>query len=291
MTIVIQVILGGLAIGGVYCLIAYGFVICWRVANVLNLGQASSGVFGAFICLWLDRFGVPLYVSFVCGVAVAGILGLLTERVIINPLRRSKIIGWMIAGLGVEIILRRCMSYWWGSDWIKFPSLLGGERTITIAGAATSNDRLLLIIAAFLIVYILELISEHTIWGKAMRATAHDEAAAALMGIDTTRVVMAVFALSSALCGISIILQGPFTNLSSGMGFELVVKGFVVAIIGGLDSSRGVIVSAIFIGLLEATGALIVPAGYRDVFTFSALILVLILRPQGMFGIPELREV
>ena len=156
MSIIVQVILAGLVIGGVYCLIGYGFVLCWRVANVINLAQASSGVFGAFVCLHLTWAGTPVHIASMCGIAVAGILGLITERLIITPLRRSRIIGWLIGGLGVEILLRRCMSYIWGSDWLKFPSLLGGEKTITIFGAATSNDRLLLIIAAFLIVSILE---------------------------------------------------------------------------------------------------------------------------------------
>jgi branched-chain amino acid transport system permease protein len=291
MAIIIQVILGGLVIGGVYCLIGYGFVLCWRVAKVLNLGQASSGVFGAFICLYLVRFGVPLPLSFICGILVAGVLGLITERLIINPLRRSKIIGWLIGGLAVEIVLRQSLTYWWGSDWFKFPSLLGQERTITIGGAATSADRLLLIFAAFFIVYLVEVISDKTVWGKAMRATAHDEPAAGLMGINTTLVVMAVFAMSAAFCAISVMLQAPFTNLSCVMGFELVVKGFAVAIIGGLDSRRGAIIAATVIGLLEAAGSIIAPAGYRDVFTFSMLILVLISRPQGLFGVLQLREV
>jgi len=291
MSIVVQVILGGLAIAGVYCLIAYGFVLCWRVAKVLNLGQASSGVFGAFICLWLTRFGIPLYISFICGILVAGILGLLTERFIINPLRRSKIIGWLIGGLAVEIVLRLCLSHWWGSDLVWFPSFLGGQKTVSIGGAATSTDRLLLIIATFFMVYILEVIADRTLWGKKMRATAHDEVAAALMGINTKLVVMLVFSLSAGLCAFSVMLQAPFTNISSLMGFELVVKGFAVAVIGGLDSRRGVIIAAVLIGLLEATGSLIVPAGYRDVFTFGTLILVLISRPQGLFGILELREV
>jgi branched-chain amino acid transport system permease protein len=111
------------------------------------------------------------------------------------------------------------------------------------------------------------------------------------MGINTKRVVMSIFSLSAGLCAFSVMLQAPFTNISSLMGFELVVKGFAVAVIGGLDSRRGVIIAAVLIGLLEATGSLIAPAGYRDVFTFGTLILVLISRPQGLFGILELREV
>lgn len=291
MSIVIQILLGGLTIGGVYCLIGYGYVLCWRVSKVINLGQTSSGIFGAFCCLWLTRLGVPLWIGLFCGLAIAAMLGLITERLVINPLRRSEIIGWLIGGLAVEIMLRLCLSYWWGSDYVWFPSLFSEQRTFSVGGAATSNDRLLLIVATFSVVLILEIISDHTMWGKVMRATAHDEAAAALMGINTTLVVMGVFALSSSLCAFSVMLQAPFTNISATMGFELLVKGFVVAIIGGLDSRRGVIIAAILIGLLEASGALIAPAGYRDVFTFGTLVLVLIARPQGIGGKLEIREV
>ena len=291
MPILIQVILGGLALGGAYCLLAYGFVLCWRVAKVLNLGQVSSGVFGAFICFWLWGFGVPLYVSFICGVGVAGMLGLITERLIINPLRRSKIIAWMIGGLGVDILLRESLTHWWTSSFHRFPSLLGAERSVSIGGATTSNDRLLLIVSVMVIVLVIETISDHTMWGKKVRATAHDEVMAGLMSINTTYIVMTIFTLSAALSAISVMLMVPFTGLSSVLGFELTIKGFVVAIIGGLDSRRGCIVAALIVGMLEAIGALIAPAGYRDVFTFGTLALVLISKPQGLFGRLMLREV
>lgn len=127
MAIIFQVIIGALTIAGSYCLIAYGFVLCWRVAKVLNLAQASAGVFGAFICFWLQGHGTPLPISVICGIAFAGLLGLMTERLVINPLRRSKIVAWVIGGLGVDIILREYLTHWWSSSFHRFPSLLGSE--------------------------------------------------------------------------------------------------------------------------------------------------------------------
>jgi branched-chain amino acid transport system permease protein len=291
MSIIIQLILSGLAVGGGYCLIAYGFVLCWRVAKVLNLAQASSGVFGAFICFWLYGFGAPLFLSFICGVGMAAMLGLTTERLVINPLRQSKIAAWLIGGLGVDILLRETLTHWWGSAFYRFPSLLGGERIINIGDAATSNDRIFLIVCVFLIVYFLETISDHTMWGKKVRATAHDEAIAALMSINTKNVVIIIFSMTAALSAISVLLQASFTGLAPTVGFELTIKGFVVAIIGGLDSRRGAIIAAIIVGLLESIGGLIAPAGYRDVFTFGILVLVLIFKPQGVFGEVAQREV
>ncbi len=292
MSLALQIILGGLTIAGVYCLIAYGFVLCWRVAKVINLAQVNSGLFGGFLCLWLTGIGIPLPVSIIAGLCLTGLLGLGTERLIINPLRRSKIIAWLIGGLAVHLLLRQILIYWWGADAFWFPSLLGKrELTITIGRAVISADRVLLILVAFALVYIVEFASDHTMWGKIMRATAHDEIAASLMGINTNRVVLVIFVLSSALCGITIILQAPFTNLSPIMGFDLVIKGFVIAIIGGLDSRRGAAFAALFVGMLESLGGIIAPAGYRDVLTFTVLIVVLILRPQGLFGQIKLREV
>ena len=291
LSLVIQLILSGLVTGGVYCLVAYGFVLCWRVANLLNLAQASSGVFGAFICYILAKQGVSLWIGVPCGILFAGLLGLIAERTIVTPLRRWKIAAWLIAGLGGEIILRETMIHLWSSSVYRFPSLLGKEKAVEILGAVTTNDRLLLIFIVFVLVYGIETISDHTMWGKEMRATAHDEIAARLMGINTNRIVIAVFSLSAALCAVSVILQAPFTGLSCVIGFELVIKGFAVAIIGGLDSRRGAIISAVLIGLLESVGSIVVPAGYRDTFTFTVLIVVLILRPQGLFGKLELREV
>lgn len=291
MAFIVQILLSSLTIGGVYSLIAYGYVLTYRVSEKLNLGQASSGVFGAFICLWLYHSGVPLFFGIIAGIVVAGLLGVLAERCLINPLRRSKIIGWLIAGLALEIALSRGLILWWGSDFKWFPSILGGERTITISGAAASSDKLLLIAVAVLVIFILETISDRTMWGRAMTATAYDRSGADLMGINTTAIVVSVFALSSSLCAIGVMLQSSFTNLYPHMGFELVIKGFVVAIIGGLRSRRGVIIAALIVGTLETLGALFAPAGYRDVLSFSVLVLVLIFRPQGLFGKVELREV
>lgn len=122
-------------------------------------------------------------------------------------------------------------------------------------------------------------------------ATAHDEPMASLVGINTTWVVITIFSLTAALSAISVILQASFTGLSSLLGFELTIKGFVVAIIGGLDSKRGAIIAAVFVGFLESFGSVLAPAGYRDVFTFSVLVVVLISKPQGLFSKAALREV
>jgi branched-chain amino acid transport system permease protein len=292
MGLAIQVVFGSLAIGAVYFLVGYGFVLSWRVAKLFNLGQSASGICGAFLCLWLARCGIPLYVDIICGVALGGVLGVITLRMILDPLRRSKVHAWLIGGLGVEIILTEFLEYYWKGGY-RFPSLLGlgGQKVITVLGAGITHDKLLLIIAAFFIFYILQTISDHTMWGKAMKATAHDESAAALMGINTSLVVTTVFGLSSALCAIGVMLHAPFTSLSASMGFGLLIKGFVVAIVGGLDSRRGVMIAALGVGFLEALGALIAPAGYRDVFTFGVMLLVLISKPQGLFGKLELREV
>jgi branched-chain amino acid transport system permease protein len=239
------------------------------------------------------RQGISLYIAAPCGILVAGLLGLLTERIIITPLRRWRIAAWLIAGLGAEILLREVMKHLWGAVIHAFPSPFGsyGKQIVNIFGATTTLDQISLIFFSFLVVYIIETISDHTTWGIQMRATAYDETSAALMGINTNRVVMAVFTLSAAISGVSIILQAPYTGISSVMGFEIAVKGFVVALIGGLDSRRGSIASAIFVGILEAVGALAAPAGYRDVFTFGVLIFVLIARPQGFFSKPQLRQI
>jgi len=288
----VQAILGGLTIGGAYCLIGYGFVLCWRVAKVINLAQVNSGLFGGFVCLWLTHLKFPLFVGIIAGILASGLLGFLTDRLIINPLRRSKIIAWLIGGLAVHLLIRQTIIYWWGCDSFWFPSLLGKrELTIAIGNAFISLDRLLLIVVAFLIVYILELVFDYTMLGKMMRATAHDEVAAALMGINTNMVVMSTLILSSVLCAIGIILQAPFTNLTSVMGFDIMIKGLIAAIVGGLDSRRGVAVAALVLGILESFGGILTPAGYRDAFTFGMLILMLLTRPQGLFGKFIVREV
>jgi branched-chain amino acid transport system permease protein len=289
--ILVQILMAGLTNAALYTLIGYGFVLTYRVARVFNLAQVASGLLGAYICVFLVSRGLNLYVCALVAIMIAAALGILTERLAINPLRSSKIFGWLMTTLAIDILITLSLTKRWGSEYIPFPPLLGFSHSITVLGGTTDTDKLMAISLATLIIIIVEYVMGRTMWGKAMRAVCFDRQASLLMGLNTDVIVMTTFGLSCALCAISLMLSGPISFLTPSMGFILVIKGFVCAIVGGLQSRRGVIVGALLLGLLEAFGTYFAPAGYRDVFAFGILILVLVFRPEGIFGKIELREV
>jgi branched-chain amino acid transport system permease protein len=286
----LQLIMASLFGAAVYVLMGYGFVLTWRVARVFNLAQGASGVAGAYVCLFFIRHGFSLVLSIVIGVIAGGILGFLTERVVVNPLRFSKIVGWLLGTLALDIIIIEALGWWWGTEHKLFPPLLGFEKRISIAGVVTDSTRIMAIGVSALIIITMTTILERTMWGRAMKATAHDRVAAEAMGINTGLIVMGVFSLTSAFCVVSIMLQAPVTGLCTSMCFMLIIKGMVAAVVGGIESWRGVLLGAVLVGLLDAFGTHFF-LGYRDVLTFAVLALVLILRPEGLLGKIEERVV
>lgn len=294
----IQVLLSGLAVGGVYALIALGFSITFTTTKTLNFSQGEFISFGAFIGVT-----VLLLVSGLTGVtavpdeaaaawrypaaviaagAIAGFMGIMIFLVAVKPFAGKAGMNWVMSTIGFGVILQSIGLAIWGPAPVRVPSPLGDD-VLRIAGAGVRPQELLVLVSAILIMVAFDLVMSRSRIGKAMLAVAHSPQTASLMGINVNAVMIGAFALSSGLAGIAGVLIAPIASASLFMGMGFALKAFSGAIIGGLSNPRGCIYGGFMLGVIEA-GVGLWQAQWREIFVFCLIILVLAFRPAGLFG-------
>src|ERR1051325_6865437 len=218
------------------------------------------------------------------------LLGVVVERIAVRPFLRARSIAWLLATIAVGIIGEYVAMLVFGKDARAFPSPLA-VTPWTILGAAVYPHELLVPLVGLALMAIVELAFRRTLAGKALRAVAFSHDAAGLMGISVGRTITAAYALSSVLAGIAGILLAPLLNVSATMGTTMGLKAFAVAIIGGIESARGIVVAGILYGVFEAVVAGYLGTGVREILGFGLVVLVLLVRPWGLFGQPAVRRV
>ena len=292
MTDLLQLILSGVAVGMIYALLAFGYNITFSTSRTINFAQGEFLMLGALTGLtaattWKLGYAGALAASCVAG----GLLGIVLEMTAIRPaLKTRSAVSWILATVALGIIARNVAERVWGTDDTRFPSPLG-DTPLTFAGVRALPQELLVIGAAALIMALVELFRRRSIWGKAATAVAADKDAAALMGINVPLVITLSFVLSSAIAGVSGVLVAPLTLASATMGTLLGTKAYAVAIVGGLQSGLGVLVGGLLLGLSEQFTARYVSTGYKDTPGFVLLILILLIKPSGLFGKKTIRKV
>ena len=292
MTDLLQLILSGVAVGMIYALLAFGYNITFSTSRTINFAQGEFLMLGALTGLtaattWKLGYAGALAASCVIG----GLLGIVLEQTAIRPaLKTRSAVSWILATVALGIIARNVAERVWGTDDTRFPSPLG-DTPLTFAGVRALPQELLVIGAAALIMALVELFRRRSIWGKAVTAVVADKAAAALMGINVPLVITLSFVLSSAIAGVSGVLVAPLTLASATMGTLLGTKAYAVAIVGGLQSGLGVLVGGLLLGLSEQFTARYVSTGYKDTPGFVLLILILLIKPSGLFGKKTIRKV
>jgi len=292
MTDLLQLILSGVAVGMVYALLAFGYNITFSTSRTINFAQGEFLMLGALTGLtaattWKLGYAGALAAS--C--AIGGLLGIVLEQTAIRPaLKTRSAVSWILATVALGIIARNVAERVWGTDDTRFPSPLG-DTPLTFAGVRALPQELLVIGAAALIMALVELFRRRSIWGKAATAVAADKDAAALMGINVPLVITLSFVLSSAIAGVSGVLVAPLTLASATMGTLLGTKAYAVAIVGGLQSGLGVLVGGLLLGLSEQFTARYVSTGYKDTPGFVLLILILLIKPSGLFGKKTIKKV
>lgn len=281
---VLQYILSGLAIGGVYALVALGFHVMWAAAKAVNFAHGDTLMLGAVLAILGLDAGLPLPVACLLSVIVAAVFGLLLERFAVRPFNRSAdAIGWMLTTIAVGIMLEALVTMRFGGFSRPLPSP-GVQRSISILGAGVYPQELLIPAVAVAAMLGLRLLQRRTLIGRAMQAVAFNRQAAALMGINVNAVVALSFSLAAFLGGAAGILVAPVTQASSTMGLLLGLKGFAVAIIGGITSAPGVVLAGLGFGVVEKFVEGYISTAARDIVGFSLMILVLLAFPQGLFG-------
>ena len=286
-----QLLFSGLALGSMYALVALGYNITYATSRTVNFSQGQSVMVGAVVAYGLHvGAGWPFVPAVLLSLVTLAFLGIVVERVAVRPFLASASIAWLLSTIAIGIIAENVAMVVFGKDARAFPSALT-LRPWTVLGAGVYPQELLVPLVGIALMALVELAFRRTLAGKALRAVAFSHDAAGLMGIDVARTITVAYALSSMLAGIAGILLAPLLNVSATMGGTIGLKAFAVAIIGGIESARGIVVAGILYGLFEAIVAGYLGTGVREILGFALVIVVLLLRPWGLFGVPALRRV
>ncbi len=282
----IQLSLTGLTNGAVFALVALGFVLIYKSSDVINFAQGDFLLAGAYITYgFIVQIGLPWSVGVCLTMIVAVLLGLVVERFVLRPLIGEPIISVIMVTIGLSSLLRAIVNAIWGTTGRTFPSFLP-EDTLNIAGALIPLDRIIAlgIVAVLLTIFIL--FFRYSKEGIAMRATADDQQAALSMGISVKRVFAIAWAIAAVVAAIAGMIVANIVELNGAAIAGIGLRVFPVVILGGLDSIPGAIVGGIIIGLLETYTAGYTPSelGLSTVVPFIILVLILMVKPYGLFG-------
>lgn len=287
---ILQQLLNGIMLGGTYALLALGYTLIFGILRLLHIAHGEVFMVGALIGLNLVLLaGVNIYVALLGGLVGAAIVGVLVERVAIRPLRREgqplPLLAPLISTLGVGLILQDVAVKYYGGRQVRFPETIEVV-TYRLGPVVVTSVQVVIILTALLLMLALNLFLRGNIMGKAMRAVAENARTASLLGIDINRVILVTFAIASGLAGAAGVLVGlAYGAISPFMGVEIGLKGFAIIVIGGLGSIVGAMVAGLAIGLVEVLSVGYLASSYRDAFTFGFMVLVLLLRPQGLLGV------
>ena len=281
---ILQYIVSGLSTGAIYALIGIGFSIIYNATGIINFAQGEFVMLGGMLTLFfMVVLKLPLWAAIPCAVAVSTLLGLLFERLAIRPLRRPTPLNLVIITIAGSILMRGLAMLLWGKDTHSLQPF-SGDQPITLMGATILPQHLWILEITLVIIAVNKYFFYHTISGKAMRACSYNSRAAGLVGIDVRRMILFSFMISSAMGAMAGIIVAPLTMTAYDVGVMLGLKGFCAAIIGGMSSGMSTVIGGLILGILEALGAGLISSGYKDAIAFIILLLILFIRPQGLFG-------
>jgi branched-chain amino acid transport system permease protein len=296
MEILLQLVFSGIALGMIYAVVAFGYQLTFATSGTLNFGQGEALMLGALVGLSLvgTIHGGP-YMSYwimIPIVVVFGALqGMFVEWIGVRPAIKIKSeFGWIMSTIALAIIFKNVAENIWGKDVLPFPTPLPAA-PIQVLGANVQPMQIAVIVGALLIMAAVEVFNRKSIYGKAVVATANDRDAAGLMGVNTRMVITFSYALSSATAAFAGALIAPLTLTSATMGASLGLKAFAVAIIGGLTSGVGAIVGGVILGVAETVTGYYISTGYKEVPGLVLLLLVLAIKPSGLFGKAAIKKV
>jgi len=289
METVLQILFSGCAVGMIYAVIAFGYQLTFATSQTLNFGQGEALAIGALFGLTLTSF-MNYWVMIPVVLLFGACYGLFVERVGVRPAMKLKSEGWIMSTIAIGIILKNEAENIWGREDMRFPSPVS-EQAFEVAGARVMPMEILVVIGALGIMLAIEFFNRKSIYGKAVVATAVDRDAAGLMGVNTGMVISFSYALSCATAALAGVLIAPLTLAGAGMGAALGLKAFAVAIIGGLTSGLGVIVGGLILGISETATGFFFSTGYKDVPGLLLLLLVLSVKPAGLFGKTVIKKV
>ena len=283
----VQYIFTGIAIGSIYAMVGLGFNMIYNATGIINFAQGEFVMLGGMFMVWLATlFGLPLVIAFPIAVILVTAVGALFERLAIYPLKKPSVLILIIVTLAGSFVFRGLAMLIWGKQMHTLPHF-SGETPINILGATILPQTLWVVGILCAAVIALTLFFSFTMAGKAMRACSINTTAASLVGINVKGIVLLSFALSAALGGMAGIVITPIVMMEYGKGPMFAIKGFCAAILGGLGNGPGAVVAGLLIGIMESLGAGFVSSGYKDAIALLVLLIVLFIKPSGIFGKSE----
>jgi branched-chain amino acid transport system permease protein len=288
---IVQYLLSGLSTGAIYSLIGLGFAIIYNATGIINFAQGEFVMLGGMLTYFFLSTGkLPLFASMALAIVISTAVGILFERLAIRPVKKPTPLNLVIITIGGSIFIRGLAMLLWGKDTHAIPMFSGNE-PLFIGGATILPQHIWIFAITLLIIIINKIYFYYSIGGKAMRACSYNRKAASLVGIDVRRMVLFAFAISSAMGSVAGMIAAPLTMTSYDVGIMLGLKGFCAAIIGGMSSGIGTVLGGLILGVLESLGAGLLSSGYKDAIAFIILLLILFIRPQGIFRKAETERV
>ncbi|MEV4992955.1 branched-chain amino acid ABC transporter permease [Streptomyces niveus] len=276
------VLVSGLASGAVYGLMGLGLVIIYRATDVVNFALASLATVGLYAALSLQDSGLPLLLAAVAAIIVTVTVGLGVRETVLRPLAHGDLLAALVMTMGVSLIAESVISTIWDDQPRLFPSLVEGS--VSIGGAAIPTQSLLTIAVAAVAMGLVAYLFGRTTIGSAMRAVAESADTAQILGLGSQRIARIAWALGLGLAALAAFLYAPRSGLMPAVLGAPLFRAFAGIFLGGLTSMYGAVIGGLTVGVLDNLAASYVSAGYRDTFVFTFTILVLLIRPQGLFG-------
>jgi len=279
----LQYVASGLTAGAIYALVALGFSIIYNASRAINFAQGEFVMIGGMSAVTLVGAGLPLWAAVPLAVLAAVAVGLLLEKIAIEPARKADTVTLIIITIGASLLLRGLAQLLWDKRVHSLPAF-SGDKPLHFMGATVLPQSLWVLGGAGLAVAALSWFFGRTLFGKAMLATSYNPLAAQLVGISTRKVLFVSFGLAAGLGALGGVLIAPIAFTSYDSGIMLGLKGFAAAMLGGLGSFSGAVLGGLLLGLAEGLGAGFVSSAYKDAIAFVIILAVLFFMPGGLLG-------
>ncbi len=281
---ILQYIFSGITVGSIYAFVAIGYNIIYNTTGIINFAQGEFVMLGGMIAYTFSGF-MPLLPAIACAVLITAAVGGIIENVFIRRMRKASVIGMIVITIGLSILIREFSLYIWDEQIRALAFFTGSEiSSVKIFGARISPQVLWVLGTTLVLTICLYIFLKFTLTGQAMRACSENPKAALLCGIRTDRMISLSFMISAGIGALGGTVVSPLTQTHYAMGTDLAVKGFTVAILGGLGNPLSAVAAGLLLGLIESFSISILPMAYKDVISIIILLIILVARPSGLFG-------
>jgi len=289
---ILQLLLAGLATGAIYALVAIGFTLLWQTSQTINFAQGEFVMLPAFfVLIGMSYFGMSFRPAVAVGAVVSVVvLGFLFKRLIVDPVIRHGVLPLVIATIGLAIFFKEAVREFYGADAQPFPPVVAAI-DVTVFGVALAVQSLVVLAISIVAVAALQLFLNHTLTGRCMQASAQNPTVARLLGIPVERMILYTFLINAALVTLASILITPIYLAKFTNGEWLGLYAFIAAIVGGFNQVRGALVGGLLLGVIDNFAAAYLSSQYRMAIPLLILIVVILVRPQGLLGRVEERTV